>query len=307
MARGCDFIVWYQMIKFVITNDVIMEIRNLKDVDFDTLFQAFDDAFSDYEVHFEKSEVQSMLKRRGYNPELSFAAFHNGRIVAFTLNGVGWHEGVLTAYDTGTGTLREFRGKGIAGEIFTASIPYLKEAGVKRYLLEVLQDNNKAISVYKKLGFRITREFLCFRQAKSLVDVNAPETIPGYRFAPLDSASILTAGAMRDFIPSWQNSVDSIVRAGDDLICSGVFFKDELVGYCVSDPLTGDLTQIAVARDHRRKGLATKLLSDAVRNSESDIVKVLNISDNNLGSMVPFLSNKNIKLASKQFEMLLDL
>ena len=59
-----------------------MEIRSLEHIGFDTLFEGFSNAFSDYEIHFEKSEVQSMLTRRGYVPQLSFAAFDKGKIVA---------------------------------------------------------------------------------------------------------------------------------------------------------------------------------------------------------------------------------
>lgn len=44
-----------------------------------------------------------MLPRRGYEPRLSFAVFDEGRIVAFTLNGIGLFNGVKTAYDTGPG------------------------------------------------------------------------------------------------------------------------------------------------------------------------------------------------------------
>ena len=54
-----------------------MEIRNLEHTDFETIFHGFKKAFADYEIHFEKEEVRSMLKRRGYNPQLSFAAFDN--------------------------------------------------------------------------------------------------------------------------------------------------------------------------------------------------------------------------------------
>lgn len=105
-----------------------MEIRNLKNIDFNTIFNAFEQAFSDYEIHFEKNEVRSMLKRRGFNPELSFAAFNKNDIIAFTLNGTGIYNNILTAYDTGTGTLKEYRGKGIAKEIFMHSIPFLKKS-----------------------------------------------------------------------------------------------------------------------------------------------------------------------------------
>ncbi|MDE6461345.1 MAG: GNAT family N-acetyltransferase [Muribaculaceae bacterium] len=98
----------------------------LEHIDFDTLFQSFEKAFADYEIHFEKDEVRSMLNRRGYNPRLSFAAFVNDEIVAFTLNGTGTFNGIPTAYDTGTGTLKKYRGNSIARKIFTHSIPFLK-------------------------------------------------------------------------------------------------------------------------------------------------------------------------------------
>ena len=41
-----------------------------------------------------------------------------------------------------------YRGQNLAGTIFTHSIPFLREAGIHQYLLEVLQNNEKAIAVY---------------------------------------------------------------------------------------------------------------------------------------------------------------
>ena len=41
-----------------------MEIRSLENIDFDILFEGFSNAFSDYEIHFDRSEVRSMLIRR---------------------------------------------------------------------------------------------------------------------------------------------------------------------------------------------------------------------------------------------------
>lgn len=52
-----------------------MEIRSLEHIGFDTLFRGFENAFSDYEISFDKEEVRSMLIRRGYESSLSFAAF----------------------------------------------------------------------------------------------------------------------------------------------------------------------------------------------------------------------------------------
>jgi len=284
-----------------------MEIRSLEHTDFETLFNGFEKAFLDYEIHFEKDEVWSILKRRGYNPKLSFAAFDSDEIVAFTFNGTGTFNGMSTAYDTGTGTVKEYRGKGIAKEIFEYSIPYLKEAGVKQYLLEVLQNNTKAISVYQKLGFKIAREFDCFRQNKNDVScVIVNEQMLPIEIAPVEVASILHASDFFDFCPSWQNSMDSIERAGADLVCLGAFAANGLVGYCVFDPLTGDLSQIAVNRQFRRQKIASRLLLEMVKRTNSNSIKVLNVVPS-CHSMAAFMNKSNLKTSGKQFEMTLTL
>lgn len=64
-----------------------MKIRTLADTDSDTLYEAFAQAFADYEIHPDRQELHKMLRRRGFAPELSFAAFDGDRIAAFTLNG----------------------------------------------------------------------------------------------------------------------------------------------------------------------------------------------------------------------------
>lgn len=282
-----------------------MKIRNLEHTDFDILFQGFEKAFADYEIHFEKEEVRSMLKRRGYNPKLSFAAFVNDEIVAFTLNGTGIFNGIPTAYDTGTGTVEEYRGKGIAREIFMYSIPYLKKAGIRQYLLEVLQNNTKAISVYRKLGFETTRELDCFRQTKeNISDMVETGQIPQIKIVPMEIENISHASAFCDFYPSWQNSMASLERADSDLICLGAFISDELVGYCVFDPVTGDLSQIAVKREYRRKKIASCLLREMTIRTTSNIIKVLNVSSDD-HSLPAFLYKKNVEMTVKQFEMIL--
>lgn len=106
-----------------------MEIKSLGKTDFDIVFEAFNRAFADYEIQLNKEQLQMMLKRRGFDPELSFAAFEKGGIVAFTFNGIGNFGGMPTAYDTGTGTLKEYRGKGLATEVFNI-LPLFEEQGL---------------------------------------------------------------------------------------------------------------------------------------------------------------------------------
>ncbi|MDE5656254.1 MAG: GNAT family N-acetyltransferase [Muribaculaceae bacterium] len=284
-----------------------MEIRNLEHTDFDTLFSAFELAFADYEISFEKAEVRSMLTRRAYNPELSFAAFDNGRIVAFTLNGTGMHQGIYTAYDIATGTARSWRNRGLAARLFNHALPFLRSAGIRQYLLEVLQNNNKAIAVYKRMNFEVTREFDCFRQAKDNISFpTLPTADSGCRIMPADTASVRAAQSYCDFCPSWQNSIDSIERGRAGLCYLGAFRGDDMVAYCVFDPTTGDISQIAVRNNCRRQGIATQLLREAVKRMKTDSIKVLNICSDNT-SIPAFLADRNILAAGKQYEMLLRL
>jgi len=105
------------------------------------LFEAFQEAFKGYEMQLTQAELLKMLHRRGFTPKLSFGAFSGEKLVSFTFNGTGSFNNILTAYDTGTGTIEEYRGKGLASRIFEYSIPHLKSAGISQYLLEAIQSN----------------------------------------------------------------------------------------------------------------------------------------------------------------------
>jgi len=278
-----------------------MEIKSLINTDFETIFNAFNQAFVDYEMQLNAEELKTMLKRRGYNPDLSFAAFEGEKIVAFTLNGIGNFNGTKTAYDTGTGTLKEHRGKGLATKIFEYSIPYLKAANINHYLLEVLKHNTKAFSVYRNIGFEVTREFNYFvwknEEINNKISIQSPCSIER-----IDIEKHLYISGFWDFYPSWQNSFESIQRTSEDFISLGAFIDKKLVGYCVFEPNTGDITQIAVNKPFRRKGIASLLLHEIGKLNKNAKTKLLN-SDISCDSIVNFLKAKNVEITGKQFEM----
>ncbi|WP_029904988.1 GNAT family N-acetyltransferase [Prevotella sp. 10(H)] len=279
-----------------------MQIKLLSNISFDTIFEGFSMAFAEYEMQRDKAQLQTMLKRRGFNPDLSFAAFHGEKIVAFTLNGTGNYNGISTAYDTGTGTLKEYREQGLATRIFEYSIPYLREAGLKQYLLEVLQHNTKAVSVYRNLGFEITREFYYSSQNNEEIN-NGKDFDPSYTVNPINIEMLKSFTAFWDFVPSWQNSFDSIQRTADDFIFLGVIIDDRIAGYCAFEPVSGDITQIAVDKKYRRKGVASLLLNEMIKLNKNSALKIVN-SDILCDSITGFIKAKNIEVKGKQFEMI---
>jgi ribosomal protein S18 acetylase RimI-like enzyme len=280
-----------------------MEIKSLENTDFEVIFKAFSQAFADYEILINADELKRMLKRRGYNSKLSFAAFEKDKIIAFTLNGVGNFNGHKMGYDTGTGTLKEYRGKGFATKVFEYSLPYLKKANINHYLLEVLQHNTNAISVYRSLGFETTREFNYFiwKNEEFCNDIKNIEI--SCSIERIDIEKHLYISSFWDYYPSWQNSFESIQRTSNDFISLGAFVEQKLVGYCVFEPNSGDITQLAVDKPFRRKGIASILLHEVSKLNKNATTKLIN-SDISCSSIVDFLKSKNVDIVGKQFEMI---
>lgn len=283
-----------------------MEIRSLKDMSFDKISEAFMMAFRDYDVQINSEQLRIMLNRRGFDPHLSFAAFEGGDIVAFTLNGIGNFSGKLTAYDSGTGTVEAFRSRGLATEIFEFSIPYLKNSGIRQYLLEVLQHNSKAVSVYKKLGFDVRREFNYSFQKNENISFKHAASLPELVLKEIDLAFCRTGDVFRDFEPSWQNSFEAIDRKPDDFRILGAFSDEKFIGYCIIEMRSGDIPQIAVDKACRRKGAASFLLRESLKFNLNDSVKLIN-TDINCDPMTQFLKSLNIETKGKQFEMIKEL
>lgn len=280
-----------------------MEIKSLKETDFGTICKAFGKAFADYELQLNDTQLQAMLIRRGYLPELSFGAFDGDELVAFTLNGIGTFHDIATAYNTGTGTLPDYRGQGLATKIFEYSIPFLRAAGIRHYLLEVLQHNTKAVSVYRNLGFEVSREFNYFGQPNEMIYTGKEQPDVPYSIKEVDVAACKSASGMADFHPSWQNSFESVERAMDKFVCLGTYLDNRLAGYCIFEPASGDVTQLAVEPLHRRKGIATALLREALKRNKHSAIKVIN-TDTPCANITDFLKARNIQQKGKQFEMI---
>jgi ribosomal protein S18 acetylase RimI-like enzyme len=278
-----------------------MDIRPLTGIGHDEIFAAWNDAFDGYARTWGQTELANDLQRRGYMPSLSFGAFENGRLVGFTLNGVGMHNGIKTAYDTGTGTIKSHRGRGLATQIFNASLPVLQQAAIQQYMLEVLLQNEPAIAIYKNVGFRISREFSYNIQNTEGLGLMKKEMPARYQIRETTLAGHAMA-EMWDFTPSWQNSFDSMLRTPEDIKVVGAFIEGDLVGYGIISPASGDIPQLAVSMAHRRQGIGSHLLKRLLAYNKSSVVKAINI-DNACNHMAAFLENNGIPKTGAQYEM----
>jgi ribosomal protein S18 acetylase RimI-like enzyme len=141
-----------------------MQIKSLNTIDFEDIMTCFYISFSDYSITMPNNNSfwKNRFEASRIDFEYSFGAFYNGKLVGFILNGIDFHNGKLTAFNTGTGVIPDYRGRQIIDKIYAFALPLLIQKGVRKYLLEVLQNNTKAISLYKRIGFNIKRNLLSF-------------------------------------------------------------------------------------------------------------------------------------------------
>ena len=258
------------------------------------------EAFSDYIVPIKLTldQFEMKLKRDNVVADLSPIAIDIGRIVGFNLLGLGEWNGKLTAYDGATGVIPSHRGQKLTQQLFDHILPKLKSSNVEQVLLEVIIGNDAAIHVYKKMGFEVTRDLICYKGEPTL-DHKLPE---GFSYVGISNAEWDKMTAWHDFQPSWQNSLFATRNVENRYELIGVLKEGVLVGYGAIYHETGYLAHFAIDPEYRRNGLGGKLLSFIASYMKKPITTV-NIEANDLATNA-FLNKIGMKEILRQHEMI---
>ena len=285
-----------------------MNFRTLGDVPMEYLHRVSNAAYADYvePVHLSLEQLQYLLERRGYRPELSLGAFEGEDMVGFVFNGLGSWGGVPTAYDTGTAVLPEWRRKGVSTRLFAALLPLLHEAGIRQYLLEVIKTNTGAVELYRKSGFVFSREFDYWSTTAAALRWRLKPLPPGVEVRPIAAPDWGLLSTFWDFEPSWQNSIDAVSRKLGNMAMLGAFHGDGLVAYGCLEYGTGDLPQLAVESRFRRRGLATALVRSLLNRVRPGEFRVTNTSTESAATSA-FLRSLGMEPGAGQYEMTLPL
>lgn len=162
----------------------------------------------------------------------------------------------------------------------------------------------KAVNVYKKQGFDISRNFECYNLDKNKYMSITTNIVQHINIITESLWEELTK--FWDFNPYWQNSSDSINAASDNFIYSIVTINNTIAGYGIIDKNSGNIPQIAVAKNYRGKGIGKSIFTDLLIHTESNSIKVLNV-DSQSTSMKNFLLKLGFDQNVKQYEMILRL
>lgn len=142
-----------------------MTVKDLRNIDFDELLDCFLIAFENYFVKMptDRNYYRERWRIAKVDFKLSYGMFDGEKLVGFIINAVDKRNGELTAFNTGTGVIPEYRGQKIVKSIYDYALTDLKRNGVVNCSLEVITNNVIAIRSYQSIGFKIIKKYKCYQ------------------------------------------------------------------------------------------------------------------------------------------------
>ncbi len=271
-----------------------MDIRLLSEEDFDPLYKAFISAFTNNEVTFQPSieEFDHRLHKKLFvENEISAGSYDGSEMTGFILHTSGIYQGIPTAYNGGTGVLPGFRNQKTAESMYEFLIPKIQQNFLARILLEVVETNKNAISLYEKIGFTSKRRFKCYKLGRP---------IESFSEIKIHDGSISEVNFnFNDFEPSFIDGSEHLKRGSEKVLLAKK--NDETMGYVILQPHLGRISQLAVDRIHRQTGVGEALLAQAQSISKKPLT-IMNIPDDEFG-FDGFLTRCGFQNQVNQYEM----
>ena len=275
------------------------------------LFRTFKEAFSDYGIdmsYLNERNLRNRWTKNAVSYESSVAAFDDDRMVGFMVIGLDDWKGRRAAFDAGTGVIREYRGFGVAPALFDLAIQGLRDQAVRAFVLEVIQTNKAAVGTYKKLGFKISREFDCYQLATDQARVGTSRPADDLVIEPVGKELLERFSSFADWPPSWENSFASLSRIPDELKMYGARFGNRRVGFAAYYPGLNWVTNVVVEPAFRRRGIATRLLARLLRDLSDGptTIKLVN-ADHADPATASMMEKTGFEIYARQYEMELNL
>ena len=282
-----------------------MQIKSLKEISVEYLHKAFTDSFYDYELQIQMplEKFIEMMKTRDLNLNYSIGCFDENKLVSFIISGYREIGNQKCCYDGGTGTLKEYRRKGIGGKLLMELINQLKQMEIDVFILEVLEHNEPAINLYQKHGFMIVRKYCCYECIKTNIkEMHNTEYIVDTGIEKYDRLDYLQ---YMTFSPSWQNNKASIMNIRDNYEYISLKSADTIIGYGIIHKTRGDIPQIGVASEWKDKGLELIIINELKNKTGSEKITFLNVEkDDYIGKKLEEIGFNNFV---NQYEMKLNL
>lgn len=279
-----------------------MTVHTLETFSIQDITNVFNQAFDDYIIPIQLTQMNLLDKIKSENIFLDYSIGISveGKLVAFMLTGIDSKDNTMLSYNAGTGVIPEFRGNHFPQKMYDHLLPLLRKNNITYHKLEVITQNTKAIQIYEKLGYQISKQVSCFKGTAS-----APNSPSPFIYRRIDVIDESEVQPFWNHQPTYQNTLSSINRNSELHESIGAFFKGNCVGYIIFVTTTGRIKQFGVHPDFRQKGIGKQLFYEVQKNNPNSEVSLINI-DNNDSETISFLQKINLNRTVEQFEMILN-
>ncbi|MGB4984193.1 MAG: GNAT family N-acetyltransferase [Erysipelotrichaceae bacterium] len=268
--------------------------QSLKNVDYDDIVECFNLAFSDYYVPMQltKEQLQMHFLLSGVDINLSYGAFIDNQMIGFIFNSSNIFNGEKVVFDVGTGVVPLHRGNKVFTNLFKYMQKELAKNHIHKYYLEVLQQNDKAISSYKKQGFNVTRHFVVLNASYD-DKAKTNNNIVYVEFNQFDFNDITHCINIK---PSYEHSIN-VLKANPNFYDISYIKKDNMItAYCVYSKVNGSIVQFGYSNIIDMADIVEALL----KRFKNITIKNIDIIYTDLLTM---LNDIGFKEVCKQFEM----
>ena len=263
----------------------------LQETSLEQLAQCFNLAFSDYEqpIRFTPESLKYYLTASAVDLSLSFGAFFEEQLVAFILNSSGIYQNQSVVFDAGTGVIPDHRGKKVFSMLFEYTAEQLQQQGITRYYLEVLQANQHAVSIYRKKGFRIQREY-------SVLTASGPRQDWDKHIDMKPYSGFEAFAAQFSVAPSFEHTTHTVCQ--NPQLYEVLYIQDQ--AYCIYAKRNGEIIQM----HYNELDALKEVMSALIKRYPSAMAKNV---DFEYPDVIKMLMEIGFKEITKQYEMARDI
>ena len=276
-------------------------VRSLQQNDLPEMHLAFQKAFSDYQVNlkldYQTFEIR-MLGKLNISFPASFGVFRGNELVAFVFHSVNDYLGITTLYNGGTGVIPSLRGTGLIKRLYDEVILFMKEKKIRRSTLEVITTNEPAIKRYATVGFERLRTLKCF---KLIHPAKASQNL-GYNVKVTNQPNWDEYLNIASYEPSFIDTFNQLPFNLKHEVTLEYNGRNGLQGFLIFQPHLGRISQMAVRKEDRLKGIGKKLISKAYELSKVKQLTLLNVDEGEF-EMINFLTGMGFENQLDQYEM----
>ena len=264
----------------------------------DHMVKVQEEAFSDYIIPIKSSKEFFVEFQRSVGGDMStvLLATDAGKIVGYVNPVIDGKE----AWIGGIGVIPPYRSSGVGTKLMKSAEELCRKSGVKTITLEVIEGNDRAERLYKRLGFSTSRKFLSAEGKPARFEGFGPQP----KVAGFSDVLYLHEKSYKD--TCWQRRKRSAViqsaKGAESYRVDGGFVMIRAV------ETSGFIPFLGVLPEARRRGIGTALAKYALTKLwDSGVFKVALYNINEDLQTVRMLDEFDFKVTMKQIEMRKDL